>query len=110
MIELLAIGYFALATFDAWLTRKRINQYGPQVEGNSVIRDLATNNGSDIAVALGVLLPSVLITLLLAGYNMQVTLSILIGYRLRMFVNQYQSIQFEKEVRRIKDSLKVSGE
>jgi len=110
MLTFLAILYFSLCTYDAWITRKRLIEYGPQVEGNEVIRNLATKQGPEIAVYVGLILPSVLLTLVLVALDWPLALATLIGYRFRMFVNQFQSLQFEKEARRIKDNIKrLSG-
>jgi hypothetical protein len=101
MLVLLSFLYFGLACFDAWITRKRLIKYGPQVEGNEVIRSLSTKMGPELGVAIGVLLPSILITLVFVAGSWPIPLAVLTGYRIRMFVNQRQSIQFEREARRI---------
>lgn len=105
MLTSLAITYFLLCTFDSWITRKRLIKYGPQVEGNEVIRNLATTKGPEVATYVGIILPSVLVTLVLVALDWPIPLAGLIGYRIRMFVNQVQSLQFEKEARRIKDAI-----
>jgi len=105
MITLLALIYFSLCTFDSWITRKRLIRYGPSVEGNEVIRNLATAKGPEVATYVGIILPSILITLVLVALDWPIVLSGLIGYRIRMFINQFQSLQFEKEARRIKDNI-----
>lgn len=105
MNPFLPAAYFALCAFDAWITRKRIISYGPQVEGNEVIRNLATTKGPEVAVYVGIILPSILLTLVLVALDFPLTLAGLIGYRIRMFINQFQSLQFEKEARRIKDTI-----
>jgi|SRR6266436_1329110 len=105
MITLLAFLYFSLCTFDSWITRKRLIKYGPQVEGNEVIRNIATTKGPEVATYIGIILPSILITLVLVVLDWPIVLGGLIGYRIRMFVNQLQSLQFEKEARRIKENI-----
>jgi hypothetical protein len=105
MLVFLSFLYFGLACFDAWITRKRIISYGPQVEGNEFIRNLATTKGPEIAAYVGIILPSILITLVLVAGNWPIPLAGLIGYRVRMFINQFQSLQFEREARRIKDTI-----
>src|SRR6266403_1473443 len=105
MLTFLALTYFLLCTFDSWITRKRLIQYGPQVEGNEVIRNLATTKGPEVATYVGIILPSILITLVLVALDWPIALSGLIGYRIRMFINQLQSLQFEKEARRIKENI-----
>jgi len=103
MLTILATIYFTLATFDAWITRKRMIQYGAQVEGNEFIRNLATTKGPELATYVGIILPSILITLVLVALDWPIALSGLIGYRIRMFVNQFQSLKFEEEARRIRN-------
>jgi len=105
MLLFLAFTYFSLCTFDSWITRKRLIHYGPQVEGNEVIRNLSTKMGPEVATYVGIILPSILITLVLVALNWPIALSGLIGYRVRMFINQFQSLQFEKEVRRFKENI-----
>jgi len=105
MLLLLASINFALATFDAWLTRKRILKYGPQVEGTEHMRTLATKMGPELGVMTGLLLPAALMTLILSALNWPSALGILVGYRLRTFTIQLQSLQFEKEARAIKDAI-----
>ena len=105
MLLLLASINFALATFDAWLTRKRILKYGPQVEGTEYMRTLATKMGPELGVMTGLLLPAALMTLILSALNWPSALVILVGYRLRTFTIQLQSLQFEKEARAIKDAI-----
>jgi len=61
--------------------------------------------GPEVATYVGIILPSILITLVLVAINWPIALSGLIGYRVRMFVNQFQSLQFEKEARRIKENI-----
>src|SRR5882724_3800389 len=105
MLLLLPFLYFSLCCFDAWITRKRLLSYGPNVEGNEIIRSLSTKMGPELGVALGILLPSVLVTLVLVALDWPLVLAGLTGYRVRMFINQFQSLQFEKEARRIKNSI-----
>jgi len=105
MLLFLAFTYFSLCTFDSWITRKRLIHYGPQVEGNEVIRNLSSKYGPEVATYTGIILPSILITLILVALNWPIALSGLIGYRVRMFINQFQSLQFEKEARRIKENI-----
>jgi hypothetical protein len=83
--------------------------YGPQVEGNEFVRGIATTKGPELATYVGIILPSILITLVLVALDWPIVLSGLIGYRIRMFINQYESIQFEKEARRIKEQYQWSS-
>lgn len=101
--------YFFLCAFDAWITRKRILSYGPQVEGNEIVRNLATTKGPEVAAYVGIILPSILITLVLVALDWPLVLAGLTGYRIRMFINQFQSLQFEKEARRIKNTINQSS-
>lgn len=102
---ILAAIYFALGSFDAWLTRRRINTYGTQVEFNQLIVTLCNVLGTDFGVLLGIILPLVITLAVLIKLNWSIPLAILIGMRLKQFITQIQSIKFEKELREFQKSL-----
>jgi len=110
MLTFLSLTYFSLCCFDSWITRKRLISYGSNVEGNKVIRSLHLKMGPEIAAYVGIILPSIVITIILVALNWPIALGGLIGYRIRMFVNQLQSLQFEKEARRIKETINKSSQ
>src|SRR5258708_8557399 len=105
MLFYLALINFGFAAFDAWLTRRRVLHYGIQVEGTSYIKDLVNSLGVEVGIGVGVLLPAFLSTLILVILNWPVALEILIGYRLRTFTIQIQSMLFEREARKIQKEI-----
>jgi hypothetical protein len=104
MLELAAI-YFALGSFDAWLTRRRINAYGTQVELNPATVKLCHAIGTDLGVITSVILPVALTIAITVHYRWQTILAVLIGMRLKQFITQWQSIKFEKQLREFQKSL-----
>lgn len=91
---------FLFATFDAWLTCRRIKDYGPQVELNKLIRWLSTRLGPELGVLLGIFGPVSLQTYLFVFLDWPVALGILIGLRLKMFWIQLLSLVFEKDIKK----------
>lgn len=105
MLLTLAVINFLLAGFDAWLTRRRINAYGLFVEQNKAIVTLIAYVGVELGILLGIMVPTAALTALFLITHFQVGFALLVGFRLKLFVLQLQSIGFENSVRRIKNEL-----
>src|ERR1700678_326095 len=109
MLALLAGVNAALAVFDAWLTRRRILDYGVNIELNSFIRHLVNSINTEVGVTVGVMLPVFLLTALFGWLNGSIAFAIMIGMRLKSFIGQVQSLQFESQVKEIKKRLDDMG-
>ena len=105
MLAILAVTNASLAIFDCWLTRRRILDYGVNIELNSFIRRCVNNSNSEIGVTVGVMLPVVLLTALFVWLNWPIAFAIMIGMRLKAFFGQVQSLQFESQVKAIRKRL-----
>lgn len=109
MLALLAGTNAALAVFDAWLTRRRINDYGVDIELNSFIRKLVRKSNVETGVIVGIMGPVFLWTALFGWLNWPIAFAIMIGMRLKSFIGQVQSLQFESQVKEIKKRLDDMG-
>ncbi len=109
MLALLAGVNIALAVFDAWLTRRRILDYGVNIEMNRFIKRCVNNSNPEVGVTVGVMLPVVLLTALFGWLNWPIAFAIMIGARLKMFHNQCQSLMFEHQLRQVKKRLDDMG-
>ena len=98
MLATLAILCLLLAAFDCVITEKRIHKYGVQVELNTGIRWLATKLGVSMGCYIGVMLPSVAFIALCIGFKVAIPLALMVGFRGRAFVNQVESVVFEKQI------------
>jgi len=108
---LLATVNFLLGAFDAYITQRRIRDYGVHVELNGIIRWLATHLGPYLASLIGVLGPCVGWTYIFTALELPIPLAILIGFNLKRFHIQLSSLQFEREARALKAELdKRNGE
>jgi hypothetical protein len=109
MLVILAIVLFLLSGFDAWITQSRIRKYGPTVELNRAISKLSTVVGPELGAILGVMVPSTALIVLCLMAHLQWVLGMMIGFRLRAFFVQVESIVFEKQIREFADSLKSAS-
>jgi len=105
MLKTLALINFALAAFDAYLTRRRMHEYGIWVELNQTIQKLSRSLGIEMGVLLGIMLPVLAQTTVIYWLNWPVAFGVLIGFRLKLFVNQLMSIKFEKQLREYKKQM-----
>lgn len=101
---LAAINFF-LGAFDAYITQRRIRDYGVNVELNSGIRYLATHLGPYLASIIGVLGPCIGWSYIFTVLELPIPLAILIGFNLKRFHIQLSSLQFEREARALKAEL-----
>ena len=109
MLALLAGTNAALAVFDTWLTRRRINDYGVDIELNSFIRKLVRKSNVETGVIVGIMGPVFLWTALFGWLGWEIAFAIMIGMRLKSFIGQVQSLQFEHQVKAIKKRLDDMG-
>jgi len=98
MLKTLALINFALAAFDCWLTRRRMNQYGIWVELNKTIQTLSKYLGIETGVMLGIMIPVLAQTAVFYWLNWPIAFALLIGFRFKLFIVQLHSIQLEKKL------------
>ena len=99
IFTILAFILFALATFDTWLTAKRIRTYGKWVELNRVIRICTKLVGPELGTVLGIMVPTLLWVLCAKAFNVTWILALLVGLRARFCWIQLESLVFEKTLR-----------
>ena len=109
MLKTLALINFALAAFDAYLTRRRMHEYGIWVELNQTIQKLSCSLGIEMGVLLGIMLPVLAQTAVIYWLNWPVAFGVLIGFRLKLFVNQLMSMKFEKQLREYKKQIELGA-
>lgn len=99
MLKTLAVINFALAAFDTYLTRRRMNEYGIWIELNKTIQLLSKALGVEMGVLLGMAVPVAAETILFYWLNWPVAFGFLIGFRLKLFIQQLYSLRFEKQLK-----------
>lgn len=104
-LDALVLTYFSLGVFDAWLTCRRIKDYGPAVETNKSIRKMAHHLGPQIAAVVGVMVPTVSIAFLLWLFQLPIVLALLVGFNFKRFDIQLASLEYEKIHRNIKEQI-----
>ena len=98
MLKTLVVINFALAAFDAYLTRRRMNQYGIWAELNKTIQTLSKYLGIETGVMLGTMIPVLAQTAIFYWLNWPIAFALLIGFRAQLFMVQLHSIQLEKKL------------
>jgi hypothetical protein len=99
MFIILAFILFALATFDTWLTAKRIRTYGKWVELHGGVRLFAKLFGPEMGAVLGIMIPTLLWVLFAKAFNLTWLLALIVGLRARFCWIQLESLVFEKTLR-----------
>jgi len=99
ILESLAALNFALSAFDAYLTQRRIREYGVNVEMNCWIRKLSTQLGPQTAALIGVMVPGTLWTYCFLYFSLGIPLAFLTGFNLKRFLIQLTSIELERDAR-----------
>jgi hypothetical protein len=99
IFEILAFILFGLATFDTFLTSRRIRTYGKWVELNGLIRRLVKWFGPEAGSILGILGPTLLWVLCAKAFNATWLVALLVGLRARFCWIQLESLVFEKALR-----------
>lgn len=110
ILELLAATNFGLAAFDAWLTRRRMLDYGVNVELNRTIRWAATVLGPEFGPALAICGIAAAQSALCVHFNIDWILGFLIGVRGKLFMIQLASLRFEKQAKEIRARLQKAWE
>ena len=90
--------YFALSLFDAWLTRRRVNDYGLYIETNPVIVWLSLHTNPEIGIGAGIFIPTVAIVGASLWLSSPALLAFFIGMRAKAFFYQVSSLKFESEL------------
>lgn len=109
MLTALAALFFALAGFDAWLTRRRILMYGLYIEQNKAIVTAVAYLGLELGILLGIMVPTTALIALLLWTHFEVGLALFAGFRLKLFLIQLQSFAFEKELMNLKKEMISRG-
>ena len=88
-----------LGIYDTYLTQRRIKLFGPWIELNWLVRELATQTGPTLAAIIGVLGPVVVWTAGLVYFKFPVFLALLAGINLKRFEMQLASTELEQKFR-----------
>lgn len=97
----LSIAYFACLVMDMYITRRRIKDYGPEIELNSFIKKLATLLGPELGALIGVGTIGIGWLYIFNYFHLSSLLAISLGWKLKMFKIQIDSIFFEHQLKKM---------
>lgn len=95
---IMAIVVCLLAVYDSSVTQRRIQKYGLDVELNPTIHWLTPRVGLDVAIALGIMIPTLAIASVLAKMDWTTPLAMWLGAKLITARYQMISTRLEAEM------------
>lgn len=98
----LAVGIFLLTCHDSAFSERRIKKYGLDVETSWLITTLAPFTGLQLALAFGLVIPSLVIVAILAVNGWTTWMAMWFGAKLLNLRYQYFSMALEAEVDRLR--------
>lgn len=93
--EILAIAVAAAVAGDIFLSYRRVKKFGPQFEGNMVIRKAMELMGPGMGLLVGIAFPSAVCVALAARYFGLTGLAFVAGAKLHRALIQVESIRLE---------------
>lgn len=111
LFQFLALSNFALGCFDAYVTRRRIRDYGVKIEINSFARWLATHLGPEAGTFISVLGPIAGWIIVCYTMGWVLPLAVLLGVNIKRADIQLISVYLESQthVKQMLEQYKVSG-
>jgi hypothetical protein len=109
LAAILSILIFALMSYDVHLTTRRIKDYGPQVELSPSVQMLARRFGAEWATLISVAIPNILLLFVLNYFEATTCLGFILGFKLRFFYNQIESLKFEKDAKAVAKLINSRG-
>lgn len=109
MIWALAFGIFVLTCHDCTFTRRRIQKYGRDVEFSWLVYNLMPFAGLEVAMALGMVIPTIVIVGVFLTFGWKTILAIWFGAKILNTRYQYLSLVVEAEIDRLRGSGTVTS-
>ena len=99
----MAFAIFVLAAHDCTFTERRIKKYGSDVEHNWLVSKLLPILGLDLAMAFGIMVPTLAWVSWFAAKDWTIVLAMWLGAKLLNTRYQYLSLALEAEIDRIRN-------
>ena len=89
---------FVLAAHDTKFTERRIKKYGIAVEASWLVTKLYARFGLQLALAFGIMVPTLTIDAVLVAHNWTIPLAMWLGAKILNTRYQYLSLVLEAEI------------
>jgi hypothetical protein len=100
----MAFAIFVLAAHDCTFTERRIKKFGGDIEMSWLVYNLLPFVGLQLALAFGIMIPTLVLVSIFAVRNWTILLAIWLGAKLLNVRYQYLSLQLEAEIDRIRSA------
>jgi|SRR5271157_98037 len=105
LLEGLVLANFGFTIYDCYLTRRRMHDYGIDVELSTWLRFCCKTVGIEFGLIGGMLLPFVGVLFLLYSLKLSLLLAFLLGVKVKLFQNQMISLVFEKDAKLVRQAI-----
>jgi hypothetical protein len=105
LLEGLVLANFGFTAYDAYLTRRRMHDYGINVEMSTWLRLCCRTLGIELGLLGGMLLPFFGVLSILYAFKATIILAFILGVKVKLFQNQLISLIFEKDAKLIRKAI-----
>lgn len=89
----LALYIFVLVAFDQQITVKRVEEYGPNIELNPIVRSAVVRWGAFPGSTIGLVLPNAIVLSLLVAFKLKLILTFYAGFKSCWALMQLKSLE-----------------
>ena len=100
---------FVLAAHDTQFTERRINKYGIQIESSWLVTNIYERFGLQLALAFGIMVPTLSIDAVLVAHNWTIALAMWLGAKILNTRYQYLSLVLEAEIDKYRNQSTVTS-
>lgn len=105
LLEGLVLANFGFTVYDSYLTRRRMHDYGINVEMSTWLRLCCRAVGIEAGLFGGMLLPFFGVLSILYAFKWTLVLSFILGVKVKLFQNQLISLVFERDAKQIRAAI-----
>ena len=91
-LVILALYIFALVVFDQQITVKRVEEYGPDIELNPIVRRAVIRWGAFPGSSIGLIVPNAVVLWVLVGFKLRMLLAFYAGFKTCWALMQLKSL------------------
>jgi hypothetical protein len=105
LLEGLVLANFGFTCYDLYLTKRRMHDYGIDIEMSTWLRFCCKAIGIEAGLVGGMMLPFIGVLFLLYAFKLTLVLAFILGVKVKLFQNQLISLVFERDAKLIRKAI-----
>ena len=105
LLEGLVLANFGFTCYDLYLTKRRMHDYGIDIELSTWLRFCCKAIGIEAGLVGGMMLPFIGVLFLLYAFKLTLVLAFILGVKVKLFQNQLISLVFERDAKLIRKAI-----